>query len=67
MPGLPPADASPPPLPANQHHALTLFALSPWLREQLGEEFTRLWLISKQEELARFEHQVTEAEKAWQL
>lgn len=66
-PGLPPADAAPPPLPTNQPHALMLFAISPWLREQLGDDFARLWLTSKREALARFEHEVTEAEKAWRL
>ena len=40
---------------------------SAFLREGLGEGFLKVFLAIKQQELARFEAEVTETDRAWYL
>jgi glutamine synthetase len=40
---------------------------SAFLREALGAEFLKVWLAIKAQDLARFEAEVTEADRAWYL
>jgi glutamine synthetase len=60
-------EASPPVLPATWHEALERARRSAFLRDALGEEFLKVFLAIKQQELARFEAEVTETDRAWYL
>jgi glutamine synthetase len=54
-------------LPATWHESLERARASAFLREALGEEFLKVFLAIKQQELARFEAEVTETDRAWYL
>ena len=53
--------------PARAREACERAQSSAFLREALGEGFLKVWLAIKQQELARFESEVTEADRAWYL
>lgn len=57
----------PAPLPATWHEAVQRARQSAFLREALGEGFLKVYLAIKQQELARFEAEVTETDRAWYL
>jgi len=61
------AAAGAPALPATWHEALERARASAFLREALGEDFLKVFLAIKQQELARFEAEVTETDRAWYL
>jgi glutamine synthetase len=63
----PAAPANAPALPATWHESLERARTSAFLREALGEEFLKVFLAIKQQELARFEAEVTETDRAWYL
>ncbi|ALB64465.1 gamma-glutamylputrescine synthetase [Cronobacter condimenti 1330] len=52
-----------PALPLFWPDALACFQEADWLRAQLGTPFSDAWLACKHQELARFESEVTDAEK----
>lgn len=56
-----------PSLPGSWREALARARDSAFLRESLGEGFVKVWLAIKQQELARFEAEVTETDRAWYL
>ena len=56
-----------PALPATWHESLERARASEFLREALGEGFLKVFLAIKQQELARFEAEVTETDRAWYL
>jgi glutamine synthetase len=56
-----------PALPATWHEALTRARASRFLRDALGEDFLKVFFAIKQQELARFEAEVTETDRAWYL
>lgn len=59
----PGASAELPALPLFWPDALARFQEAKWLQEQLGAPFSDAWLACKRQELARFESEVTDAEK----
>lgn len=59
----PGAIAELPALPLFWPDALARFQEAKWLQEQLGAPFSDAWLACKRQELARFESEVTDAEK----
>jgi glutamine synthetase len=63
----PGSDAGASTLPATWHDALERARASAFLRDALGEEFLKVFLAIKQQELARFEAEVTETDRAWYL
>ncbi|EPE1850422.1 hypothetical protein ACSG7Z_001020 [Cronobacter dublinensis] len=52
-----------PALPLFWPDALARFQEADWLRKQLGAPFSDAWIACKRQELARFESEVTDAEK----
>jgi len=54
-------------LPHTWREAWERAQTSAFLREALGEGFMKVWLAIKQQELARFEAEVTEADRGWYL
>ena len=63
----PASTAGAPVLPATWHESLARARASAFLREGLGEGFLKVFLAIKQQELARFEAEVTETDRAWYL
>jgi glutamine synthetase len=63
----PAAIAGAPSLPATWQESLERARGSAFLREALGEGFLKVFLAIKQQELARFESEVTETDRAWYL
>ena len=63
----PPAPNAHASLPATWHESLRRARDSIFLREALGEGFLKVFLAIKQQELARFEAEVTETDRAWYL
>jgi len=63
----PASTAGAPALPATWHESLERARASAFLREGLGEGFLKVFLAIKQQELARFEAEVTETDRAWYL
>ena len=62
-----PSAERPAALPATWHESLERARGSAFLREALGEDFLKVFLAIKQQELARFEAEVTETDRAWYL
>ena len=54
-------------LPTTWHEALQRARAAPFLRDALGADFLKVYLAIKQQELARFESEVTETDRAWYL
>ena len=54
-------------LPATWHAALERARQSPFLTQALGADFLKVFLAIKQQELARFEAEVSDTDRAWYL
>jgi len=54
-------------LPTTWHEALQRARAAPFLRDALGADFLKVYLAIKQQELIRFESEVTETDRAWYL
>ncbi|MEO6186836.1 MAG: glutamine synthetase, partial [Steroidobacteraceae bacterium] len=61
------SSAQAPALPVTWHDAIARARGSAFLRDALGEDFLKVLLAIKQQELARFEAEVTETDRAWYL
>jgi glutamine synthetase len=59
--------ASAPPLPATWEQAIARARSAPFLTDALGAEFLRIWLAIKEQELARWQSEVTSTDLFWYL